>query len=261
MTVSHLLSVCCIAWVQLLLWPAATAVAQVTPQALSDPPAAAQPIAQETTPAAAVAPPQAVETQLAVPPYPPSPADRGQVRAKTGDTPLDSLQRNRRGLGLAGSFATGSGLAYRHYWGQTALQLVLLGYARTQDLADGTRQLDSALFWAGGSVIHYVKIWHDPVQRGLLPTTTGLRVLGGAHYYLQQQQQSVGAVTNGLFTATTTSRRASSVNLGAGIGFEFGGLVQSGFSLALDLVLTMAVDGNGIDYILPLPQGAVLYNW
>lgn len=246
-------------FVQLGMPPDAAAqpVPAVVPSGL--PPAVAAP--EPATPSASAASPAAVV--LEPPPaadYPP--ATGAPDSGSAGDAaPAPARQRNRQGLGLAGSFATGSGLAYRRYWGDTAVQLVLLGYAKTQDLADGTRQLDSALFWAGGSVIHYVKVWHAMAHRGLLPSTTALRVLGGAHYYLQQQQQSVGNLADGLWTATTSTQRSSSLNLGAGVGFEFGGIVQQGFSLSLDLVLTMAIDRAGLDYILPLPQGAVIYNW
>jgi hypothetical protein len=52
-----------------------------------------------------------------------------------------------------------------------------------------------------------------------------------------------------------------------GIGFEFGGVVRTGFSLALDLVLTAGfqvagTEGkNGLSFIYPLPQMALMYNW
>ncbi len=228
----------------LCLWPA-LALAQADPapippaprpsdgELLRPPPAAPVPISAPAAPAAAAA---------ARPSDPPPAAGLG------------ATQSNVHGIGVAGSFATGSGLTYRHYWGNSSIQLAMLAVI--------TDRGNDAVAFVGGSYVHYLLVWNAPGSRGLLPTTSALRVLGGAHYYLKRWKEDTTTEPQlGVIIPASVQKATTSINLGAGLGFEFGAIVRAGFSLSLDLVLTAAFDDKGLDYVLPLPQGALVYSW
>jgi hypothetical protein len=162
-------------------------------------------------------------------------------------------QVNVHGIGVAGSFATGTGLTYRRYFGNTSVQASCLAVI--------TDRGSEALAFVGASLVQYVLIWHTPNARGLMPSTTALRLTGGAHYYLRKTTTTNFTFSQGIGTPNTSTTRESSVNLGAGLGAEFGGIVAPGFSLSLDLLLVAAIDQQGLSYILPLPQSALVYSW
>jgi hypothetical protein len=198
-----------------------------------------------------------------LPPPAPLPQPAASKPAAEPAAPLDpptkpaapaAQQNNVHGIGVAGSFTTGSGLTYRRYFGNTSVQATVLAII--------TDRGDDAVAFVGASAVQYLLVWHSPGSRGLLPSTTALRVVGGAHYYLKRWIEDTGTFSaNGIFTPKLERKSDSSVNLGVGLGFEFGGIVRSGFSLSTDLVLTAAIDEQGLDYILPLPQAALVYSW
>ncbi|MBM4346258.1 MAG: hypothetical protein FJ100_23025 [Deltaproteobacteria bacterium] len=201
-------------------------------------------------------PPPAAPAPAPVAPATPAPAPAsGAVRDAAPEPKRpEPEQTNVHGIGIAGSFATGSGLTYRRYFGNTSLQLSCLAII--------TDRGNDAVAFVGGSLVRYVLVWSSPGARGLLPATSALRVVGGAHYYLRRWQENTTVEpTQGVIVPQSEQKRQSSINLGAGLGFEFGGIVKSGFSLSLDLVLTAAIDKDGLDYILPLPQSALVYSW
>lgn len=205
-------------------------------------PEAAAPVKGEVADAPPMAAPQ---------PRPAAPASDAptgpQPRPKPGE------QVNVHGIGVAGSFATGTGLTYRRYFGNTSIQASCLAVI--------TDRGSEALAFVGASVVQYVLIWHTPNSRGLMPSTTAMRITGGAHYYLRKTTSTEWSFSQGIGTPTTTTTRESSVNIGAGLGAEFGGIVAPGFSLSLDLLLVAAIDQQGLSYILPLPQSALVYSW
>ncbi len=218
-------------------------------------PSLAQPAAQE---------PQALPAVAA----PAPPAAVAPVDPAGEPTPAEAMTRkqaNRHAIGLTGGFTTGSGFAYRRYFDNTVLQLS--GVAFVSDRGDQSMVL------AGLSVAQYVVIWHRGATRGIIPNSTALRVVGGASFY---QNRSSTQVTNfitdpacigrssncGTIEQTSVKKdRTSLVGVGAGIGFEFGALMRPGFSLSLDLLLTAAFDEQGLSFLLPLPQMALMYNW
>ncbi len=233
--------------------------------------AGAQP-APEPIPAGTAAPPAAPASDSEVlrpppaAPLPAAPAPVAPVRpaAAPAGPPVragapaptrpDPEQSNVHGIGISGSFATGTGLTYRRYFGNTSVQLACLAII--------TDRGNDAVAFVGGSLVRYVLVWSSPGARGLLPSTSALRVVGGAHYYLRRWQENTTVEpTQGVIVPQSEQKRQQSINLGAGLGFEFGGIVKSGFSLSLDLVLTAAIDKDGLDYILPLPQSALVYSW
>lgn len=165
--------------------------------------------------------------------------------------PAEARQTNVHGLGIAGSFATGTGLAYRRYFGETVLQVAAMGIA--------TDRGDNTLAFAGASIGQYVFIWNGGgVSAGVLPSTTALRVVGGGQWYERRSTDTVLG-TNGQTSTERTRQR--DLSLGAGIGFEFGGLVRPGFSLSLDLLLTATWRNGDLDSVLPLPQSSLMYSW
>ena len=199
-------------------------------------------------------PPAAPLPPAAPPPAVLRSADAPPASAPAPDPTAVATQSNVHGIGVAGSFATGSGLTYRHYWGNSSLQLAMLAII--------TDRGNEAVAFVGGSFVQYLLVWNAPGSRGLLPTTSALRVLGGAHYYLSRGVETTTTEpAQGVIIPTSIQKSKSSLNMGAGLGFEFGAIVRSGFSLSLDLVLTAAFDKQGLDYILPLPQGALVYSW
>lgn len=190
-------------------------------------------------------------------PPPPAPVAKPVLPAapepgRPGD-PVAATQNNVHGIGVAGSFATGTGLTYRRYFGNTSIQASCLAVI--------TQRGQDALAFVGASVVQYLLVWHSPNSRGLLPSSTALRVTGGAHYYLRKSVETTFEFSQGISTPITKFHREASINFGAGIGAEFGGIVTSGFSLSLDLLLTAAFDSKGLDYILPLPQSSLVYSW
>lgn len=222
--------------------------------------------AQLLVAAAAVVLPAAAGAQEApvreLPPPAPLPQPSAAKAAAAAPAPLAApakpdapaaQQNNVHGIGVAGSFTTGSGLTYRRYFGNTSVQATLLAII--------TDRGDEAVAFVGASAVQYLLVWHSPGSRGLLPSTTALRVVGGAHYYLRRWIEDTGTFSNNIFVPKLERKSDSSVNLGVGLGFEFGGIVRSGFSLSTDLVLTAAIDEKGLDYILPLPQAALVYSW
>lgn len=183
----------------------------------------------------------------------PAAAAPGAVSTPVRPAAPAAQQNNVHGIGVAGSFTTGSGLTYRRYFGNTSVQATVLAII--------TDRGDDAVAFVGASAVQYLLVWHSPGSRGLLPSTTALRVVGGAHYYLKRWIEDTGTFSNNIFVPKLERKSDSSVNLGVGLGFEFGGIVRSGFSLSTDLVLTAAIDEKGLDYILPLPQAALVYSW
>lgn len=183
-----------------------------------------------------------------------SPPPRAPASGDGLAAPSEPQQTNIHGIGVAGSFATGSGLTYRRYFGNTSLQASFLAVI--------TDRGDEALAFIGASAVQYLLVWYSPGARGLLPSSTALRLVGGAHYFMRRWQVDTSTMSaNSIWTPRSEKKRVSSVNVGAGLGFEFGAIVRSGFSLSTDLVLTAAIDEAGLDYILPLPQAALVYSW
>lgn len=213
------------------------------------------PAPQATPVVEAPAAPQA--TPVAEPPpaaLPPAPA----AYPASSDGP--SSQSNIHGLGFSGGFTTGSGFSYRRYFGDTAAQLN--GIAIVSDYGN------DALVFGGLSVIQYLMIWHQANSRGLLPSVTALRLVGGATYFYSRQTNfdSVPDPSCGIndFCTWISEETVSTdrlFGLGAGIGFEFGAIMHPGFSVNLDLMLTAAFDEAGLSFILPLPTAGLMYSW
>ncbi|MFZ4578284.1 MAG: hypothetical protein ACOYOB_07795 [Myxococcota bacterium] len=222
-------------------------------QPMEPPPAAPLP----AQPAEATQPPAPPTAPVAEPP-PTALAPAPAPFPASSDGP--STQSNLHGLGFSGGFTTGSGFSYRRYFGDTAAQLN--GIAIVSDYGN------DALVFGGLSVIQYLMIWHQASSRGLLPSVTALRLVGGATYFYSRQTNlnSVPDPSCGINEFCTwidqeTVSTDKLFGLGAGIGFEFGAIMHPGFSVNLDLMLTAAFDEAGLSFILPLPTAGLMYSW
>lgn len=249
-------------WASLARWLAASAAAAVAlpavglAQAGDAPPVRDLPAPVRELPAPAPIPQPTVKpaAAAAVPAARSAPAAPAAEGGGGVAAPSNPQQSNVHGIGVAGSFATGSGLTYRRYFGNTSVQASFLAVI--------TDRGDEAVAFVGASAVQYLLVWYSPGARGLLPASTALRLVGGAHYYLRRWKEDTSFMSsNNFWTQRTEQKRDSSINIGAGLGFEFGGIVRSGFSLSTDLVLTAAIDDAGLEYILPLPQAALVYSW
>jgi len=180
-------------------------------------------------------------------------------------------QNNRHALGFSGGIGPGSGFSYRHYLGDTMLQGTLFTMI--------TEKGDSATVWGGLSFAHYLLVWHDAKSGGWMPSTSGLRVVGGGSYLFNKSisgeketpidpncipDPKVGKVCQIKEEPQTSTYHLAAGGLG--IGFEFGAIMRPGFSFTVDLMLTaiMLKDGNAkwkLDRVWPLPSVALMYSW
>ena len=175
-------------------------------------------------------------------------------------------------LGLSVGFAGGTGIAYRYYGNSIVIQAATWFWR-----ADSG---DSMMFWGGLSAAHHPLVWRNNDPGRWLPATWGLRLVGGGSYLFdrslidqigsseQVDPQCQDNVEAGSFCATKESTRTSSHHLasgGLGVGFEFGAILQQGFSLAIDVALTAIMVKNADDWALdrvwPLPSVALMYSW
>ncbi|MBI5609381.1 MAG: hypothetical protein HY902_10935 [Deltaproteobacteria bacterium] len=171
------------------------------------------------------------------------------------------VQNNSHGLGVAGDFKGGlSGFAYRHYFGNNALQIDLLPL-----YADRGNYL--AMYF-GAQYINYALVWSGARRGALLPTTTALRLtLAGSVHAERDQQTAISVDTTNCQTQQckdiTNAKSAVSVmySMAGGFGFEFGAVQRSGFSVAADLMMTVLWDRVGFYGAYPLPYASLMYSW
>ncbi len=156
------------------------------------------------------------------------------------------LQTNTHALGFTGGWAGATGFCYRHYLQNTFLQLNALPVMANRG--------DFLMLMGGLTVGHYLIVWNSPSMGTIIPSTTALRAVATLTASLSRD-----TTTDAKGVATTTSDAKRS--LGGGVGFEFGALMRNGFSISFDLMFTALWDDKGFDSLLPLPYGAIVYNW
>jgi hypothetical protein len=183
----------------------------------------------------------------------PALADDGLVKGHE-----QQLQRNRHGLGLtAGVYGT-NGFAYRNYQGNLAIQVNLLPlYANNGDYLS---------IQLGAQVSSYMLAWTRGSGVSLVPGTTALRLTGGYGFYASRDNAlAVPAESCKTVQCQKLQGAATPVAvehaIGAGFGFEFGAVMRPGFSVAVDLLMTVRFDGDGFLAAYPLPTGALMYSW
>ncbi|MCO4761016.1 MAG: hypothetical protein KC502_05895 [Myxococcales bacterium] len=170
------------------------------------------------------------------------------------------LQRNSHALGLTGGYGGANGFAYRQYFGNSYVQMNLLPLVADQG--------DFLAVMVGASFARYLIVWNRPRSVSLMPSTTALRLVGQASTYFKrdkspdgsfEQAPCTGVSCNSDLKTSATTENITSV--GAGVGFEFGGLLRNGFSMSLDVLLTSVWDEVGFDMLVPLPYASVMYSW
>lgn len=263
------------AWIVVLVMGLAALPALADPIA-EDPPAAmpapypeaaaAQPVPAQTVAPVAEPTPAPVAAPAPTPVVAPVPERPAVLHKLIGASP--AVKRPVvHGLGFGASFTSGAGFSYRRYFGDSSLQLNAFGYASDRG--------DNALLFGGLAWSKYLFVWSQASGR-ILPSTSALRlVVAGSwfHYRETINEFDVFAPCNVNIDPTCVSRPSGNGNqttvdktdwlgVGAGVGFEFGAIMQPGFSLSLDLLLTAAFDKVGVPlFILPLPAGSLIYSW
>ncbi len=173
----------------------------------------------------------------------------------------EQVQNNTHAIGVAGDFKGGlSGFAYRYYSGNHALQLDFLPL-----YADRGNYL--AMFF-GAQYINYALVWSGSRRGAMFPTTTALRLTLAGSAHAERDQTTAISVNSGNCQTQqckdiTNSKAAVSVmySMAGGFGFEFGAVQRSGFSVAVDLMMTVLWDRVGFYGAYPLPYTSLMYSW
>lgn len=172
------------------------------------------------------------------------------------------VQKNDHGVGVAVDPKGGlMGFAYRHYFGNTALQIDALPlYADRGDYL--------AMFF-GMQVINYALVWSGSGRGSVLPATTALRLTGGLSLRAERDQavstievDTANCRTQACKDIVNAKPKVTYMASGAaGFGFEFGAIQRSGFSFAADLMMTVLWDDIGFYGAYPLPYATLMYSW
>lgn len=170
-----------------------------------------------------------------------------------------TLQQNSQALGISAGYPGASGFAYRKYFGNSFVQMNLLPLVANRG--------SFLAVMMGANFGHYLVVWQRQNSLSLMPTTTALRAVVGASTYFSRDEDgqadvavpgSVGSTTTKTTSSTTVQ---NTTGLSAGVGFEFGAVMRSGFSVSVDLMLTATWDNDGFEQLVPLPFGTVVYSW
>lgn len=172
------------------------------------------------------------------------------------------IQTNDHGLGVALDPKGGlMGFAYRHYFGNVAIQVDALPlYADRGDYL--------AMF-LGVQAVNYALVWSGSGRGSVLPATTALRLTGGLSVRAERDQatSTIEVPVDNCQTqackdiANAKPKVTYMGSMAAGFGFEFGAIQRSGFSLAVDLMMTVLVDDVGFYAAYPLPYATLMYSW
>lgn len=172
-----------------------------------------------------------------------------------------TLQQNSQALGISAGYPGASGFAYRKYFGNSFVQMNLLPLVANRG--------SFLAIMMGANVGHYLVVWQRQNSMSLMPTTTALRAVAGVSTYFSRDEEiltdeavpgTVGSTTT-TTSSTDTAKLNNTTGLSAGVGFEFGAIMRSGFSLSVDLMLTATWDNDGFEQLVPLPFGTVVYSW
>jgi hypothetical protein len=174
-----------------------------------------------------------------------------------------TLQQNSQALGISGGYPGASGFVYRKYFGNSFLQINLLPLVANRG--------GFLAVMMGATYGQYLLVWQRQNSMSLMPTTTALRAVAGTSTYFSRDDGETDTSSPSdvigsppkttATTTTTTSKIKNTTGLSAGIGFEFGAIMRSGFSFSVDLMLTATWDNDGFEQLVPLPFGAVVYSW
>ena len=189
----------------------------------------------------------------------PPPATAADTMAKGYE---ETINQNHHGLGASVGVGGLNGIAYRHYFGNMALQIDVFPL-----VADGGNYI--AVF-GGLTFIDYLLMWNKAARSSLFPATSALRFVSGTGVWLSRGQDSTYSVPiancQGADSICQQIVRQSAPvryfsHFGLGIGVEMGAIARPGFSAAIDLQMTVMWDQDGFYGAYPLPSGALMYSW
>ncbi len=172
----------------------------------------------------------------------------------------ETISQNTHGLGI--SFGVGglNGIAYRHYFGNLALQVDLFPL-----IADSGNYV--AVF-GGVTFIDYLLMWNRAARNTLFPATSALRFVGSTGVWVSRNQSNnytVPSANCNTPECQAINSRSAPVDyfahVGLGIGVEMGAIARPGFSAAFDVQMTVMWDQAGFYGAYPLPSATLMYSW
>lgn len=172
-----------------------------------------------------------------------------------------NVQKNSNGIGFSAAVYPQFGFTYRRYFGNTALQFNILPL-----LYNGGDYLSLHL---GVEFIDYMLVWTRPRSGGIIGPATALRLVAATGLSMSRDQKTNITVPSEN-CQTQVCKDAIQGNHGridylasgaVGFGFEFGSIMRPGFSVAVDLMMTVLWDNDGFYAAYPLPSGTLMYNW
>ncbi len=183
-------------------------------------------------------------------------SDDGLLRGHEQD-----VQKNSNGIGFAAAVYPQFGFTYRRYFGNAALQFNILPL-----LYNGGDYLSLHL---GVQFIDYMLVWTRPRPGGVIGPATALRLVAATGLSMSRDQKTNITVPDENCNTKQCQDliqgnhgRIEYLTSGAlGFGFEFGSIMRPGFSLAVDLMMTVLWDNEGFYAAYPLPSGTLMYNW
>lgn len=176
------------------------------------------------------------------------PVQSGLLRSHKQD-----FQANRHALGVTAGLPGSFGLAYRHYFSNSALQLNLLPIYWDRG--------DYLAVHVGAQYIHYMLVWARGRTPTFTPASTSLRLVAGTHFSISRDNGEAPGCTVGGVCQTFKAPAETYASVAAGFGLEFGAVTRQGFSASIDLLMTVIWDREGFFAASPLPYGALMYSW
>lgn len=150
------------------------------------------------------------------------------------------------------------GFLYRHYFDRHALQVNLLPYV----LEGG----DKVFVSVGAQWYYYALEWSGAGQ-GLGLPTGALRMVAGGGASISREGDTIAVPSENCNTpacqAIVGEREPLKYLFSGAIGFgvDLGAPRRHGFSLGLDLLMTVLWDNEGFYGAYPLPHASAVYNW
>lgn len=162
------------------------------------------------------------------------------------------------GLGFQVSAYPTLGFVYRHYFERNAVQVNLLPYV----LEGG----DKVFVSVGAQWYYYALEWSNS-GHGLAPATGALRLVAGGGASISREGDKISVPSENCNTAACQALVGERTPLnylfsGAlGFGVELGAPRRTGFSVGLDLLMTVLFDNEGFYGAYPLPHASAVYSW
>ena len=153
-------------------------------------------------------------------------------------------------VGFSGGWVTGSGVTYRHYFGDHFLQGTFFGV-----VSDNGNNTYVNTAFSAGTYLHKLK------ASGIIPPL-GLKVMGGADVVLENRFEESVSVNGGSKTTRTIHENKS--YFGGGVGLDIGNPGRAGLSLWIAANYVFAYDGitsPTFEWFGSRPAAGILYGW